>query len=76
MNQPRLFDPDGTAVGGLNGIAVGLAIAGQRIELGRQDHRRRQAGKIGVLQRGKARIATAVLPAGAQCVIKRHVPHA
>ena len=73
VHQSRLLVPEGSATGGGNALAIGLAVRRQRVALGGDDDRRRQIGEIAVGQRRHGDVAGAILAAGADAVVEMQV---
>ena len=73
MDQPCLLDPDRLPASRQNGIAVGFAVAGQRIAFGRDHDAGRQSGEIRIVQRCVAWIILWRLPTGADLLIEFHI---
>src|SRR5262249_26458998 len=73
VDQARLLAPPGTAAGGDDPIAIGLAVRGQRVAFRGDDDGGRQAGEVAVVERCKPRVFRGLLAGEPKLAIDREI---
>ena len=73
MDKARGLVPMGLPACPVDRGGIGFPVARQRVTGDREDHRRRQVGKIGIVQRGVAWIVHRRCPTGSHLLVKLHI---